>query len=987
MPIRSIDDLGAVLAWGALGPSDVIAAGTKDSGGVGFDDYGGTLSLYSLFSNDTPTLLSSVSTPSRFSSLSWSAMNNKPEYPQGLLAGGMLDGTVCIWDPEKISTKHPSPQLASIQRHTGPVNSCQFNPNDNSNHLLASCGVDTEVYVMSLDRPDAPSVFVPAPPPNTTKHTAAALKARWNSKVPHILATSSASGLTIVWDLRQKKPWCTIQDVGPTSCLEWNPSEGLHLLTASESQANIKLYDLRASTTMPLATLPGHADGVLGLSWSKWDARLLASCGKDNKTLIWDLHSLQAVHEVTLPAPDTSEGFGGIGGGNAQKKRYDVQWGERGVLSTVSFDRKVEIHNVMGCGMQSGRAPKWLSTGKGVSLNWGGKRVCWGGEKNSIVTIDEVVEREDLKAKSEVFEQHVVSKSYVDYCKLKMDQGGGKVWEFMSMIFHDNARERLVQYLGFDAAQIAESARGVSAAGMGAKETNMNPEVEESVKNALLVGDFEAAVDCCFKNGHLSDALVLSSCGGATLWQETQKRYFQSETRSYLKIVSAVINHSLMDYVESSDVTKWGETLAVLSTYAKSEEFPTLCEALGAKLDASGDKASACLTYLCALNIEKAVQFWTAELEVAPERVLALQEFVEKVTIFSQGEEREWGEVDKLFREYADMLANQGMPEVALKYVKGKGEEVNILRERINKAKIGGAVNQAPAQQPVTQQQQQPQYGQQQQQQQQQQQHNPYVQQQQQPQQQHNPYAQQQQQTQPAPTPPAQSNALPPGWIAMQDPTSGRTYYANQQTGQTTWETPHHQPQQNEAIQRTPSGGSAGTPSLANKYGDGFVSSASNPQLAAQYGNIGTANPYNGAARPAGANVAGSSSGQPHALDQQNTLVEQKPAEIPEEFKPIVESLKSITTALSATQLNGSEKKQLQECTKGCDILAARLATPNAIDPDTIAKTQTLVHALVAKDYGTAGQMSQQMANTVWKDHKDWLKGMKFLIQLCGKKL
>ena len=31
--------------------------------------------------------------------------------------------------------------------------------------------------------------------------------------------------------------------------------------------------------------------------------------------------------------------------------------------------------------------------------------------------------------------------------------------------------------------------------------------------------------------------------------------------------------------------------------------------------------------------------------------------------------------------------------------------------------------------------------------------------------------------------------------------------------------------------------------------------------------------------------------------------------------------------------------------------------------------------------------MSQQMANTVWKDHKDWLKGMKFLIQLAGKKL
>jgi protein transport protein SEC31 len=30
------------------------------------------------------------------------------------------------------------------------------------------------------------------------------------------------------------------------------------------------------------------------------------------------------------------------------------------------------------------------------------------------------------------------------------------------------------------------------------------------------------------------------------------------------------------------------------------------------------------------------------------------------------------------------------------------------------------------------------------------------------------------------------------------------------------------------------------TQQVANKYGDGFVTSASNPQLAEQYGNVGT---------------------------------------------------------------------------------------------------------------------------------------------------
>jgi hypothetical protein len=59
----------------------------------------------------------------------------------------------------------------------------------------------------------------------------------------------------------------------------------------------------------------------------------------------------------------------------------------------------------------------------------------------------------------------------------------------------------------------------------------------------------------------------------------------------------------------------------------------------------------------------------------------------------------------------------------------------------------------------------------------------------------------------------------------------------------------------------------------------------------------------------------------------------------------------------------------------------------NAIDPDTAGKLQTLVAALQNKDYATAGNMSTLLANSVWRQHKDFLKGIKYLIQLAGKKL
>ena len=74
--------------------------------------------------------------------------------------------------------------------------------------------------------------------------------------------------------------------------------------------------------------------------------------------------------------------------------------------------------------------------------------------------------------------------------------------------------------------------------------TAMPVATQEMVKKALLVGNFEAAVECCFRTGNLADALVLASCGGADLWAKTQERYFKAESakRPFLSIVSAIIH-------------------------------------------------------------------------------------------------------------------------------------------------------------------------------------------------------------------------------------------------------------------------------------------------------------------------------------------------------------------------------------------------------------------------------------------------------------
>ena len=71
----------------------------------------------------------------------------------------------------------------------------------------------------------------------------------------------------------------------------------------------------------------------------------------------------------------------------------------------------------------------------------------------------------------------------------------------------------------------------------------------DAVKAALLVGNFEAAVECCFRTDNLADALILASCGGAELWAKTQERYFESEAqkRPFLSIVSAIVQNKVSE--------------------------------------------------------------------------------------------------------------------------------------------------------------------------------------------------------------------------------------------------------------------------------------------------------------------------------------------------------------------------------------------------------------------------------------------------------
>ncbi|OQS06532.1 transporter Sec31A [Thraustotheca clavata] len=759
----------ATVAWSPVKQrANLLALGSKDGVGVGFDNYGGELQMYSMdFADVSPSLvqLGSIKTSSRFMTLSWAdVLKHQSTCELGLLAGGMADGTVSIWDPSKIINNPTAAEVGKVSRHKGPVNALQFNPHRDSSHLLASGGADGEVFIMSVDKLNAPpQVFTPGGPNFVAQPGNEITCIAWNSQVSYILAAGSQSGTTTIWDLKQKKPWCELKDPqrGPVSCIAWNPSEGMHIITASSDDQRpvLRLWDLRSSTSTPLAELHGHTAGILSMSWCPTDTGLVLSAAKDNRTLLWDLFSGQPTFEFPSNTPAAPVGPGQFfAGGGGGQRRFNVQWSPKipAVASGCTFDGKVEVWGLAGSGGPCTRAPKWLQRPASATFGFGGKLAVvtpypkppqaqyQQTKEYRPVHIHKIVSDDSTVEAADKLEQALAAKDFKSHCENKIASSTSEkdqsIWSFMKVLFEEDARRHLLYHLGYDAekikadaakylgkteeqpapvpapAALSGSAEDIFAAGANTVDTDSLKESlptfapkdtsrhiegaatpiyteasEEIIKRSLLIGDFAAAVECCLQNHQYADALLLACQGGADLWSTTQEACMAASlSRPFMKIVKAMLKSDLASLVDESSIELWMETLAILTTYAKSEEFAPLCDRLAAKLEEAGDAHSATLCYMCSVNVEKIYGAWVKDAALAAKArgpVAALQDLIEKISIFSQAtanpEQELSPEIASQFAEYAALMASQGRLDIASRYAKYSDISCAIIRDRI----------------------------------------------------------------------------------------------------------------------------------------------------------------------------------------------------------------------------------------------------------------------------------------------------------------
>lgn len=284
------------------------------------------------------------------------------------------------------------------------------------------------------------------------------------------------------------------------------------------------------------------------------------------------------------------------------------------------------------------------------------------------------------------------------------------------------------------------------AATKGAKTNNpfqiysgSESEPDRRITRALLLGQFEKALDVCLQENRVSDAFMIAICGGPPCIEKAQKAYFntKSEGPNYLRLLASVVGKNLWDIVYNANLENWKEVMATLCTYAGAEEFPDLCEALGDRMEdqmkegnrGAAARKDAAFCYLAGSKLEKAVAIWIADMQEEERTELQetntspsfsahaslLQNLIEKVTIFREVTDfedsgqlatSEWklAPLYDLYTEYADILASQGQLQTAERYLDllpNKYPAAEVAKNRVKQA-TKKAVSQQTTRQPAT---------------------------------------------------------------------------------------------------------------------------------------------------------------------------------------------------------------------------------------------------------------------------------------------
>lgn len=519
--------------------------------------------------------------------------------------------------------------------------------------------------------------------------------------------------------------------------LSWCPQDTDLLLSCGKDNRTICW---NTQTGQPYGEFPVVTNWTFQTRWNPHNPTLLATASFDGKIAIQTIQSTRSE-----PRPVAGVQSQSVDGEDFFNKAQTQPQGDTFTLP---------------------KAPKWLQRPCGASFAFGGKIVKYSlADSESAQTRKSTVQISRFEVDPEVgkatqkFEKALGEGSLESICETEIAEARTDDeeadWRVIRTLISNNPRKELVDYLGFST-DTDEAADGLAKLGL-AEESAEKPDKEQSngavtkkanrlsaffdstadgdnflsdlaatkgaktnnpfqiytgqesesdrrITRALMLGQFEKALDVCLHEDRLSDAFMIAICGGQACIEKAQKAYFTKKSRgpNYLRLLASVVGKNLWDIVYNANLSSWKEVMATLCTFADTKDFPDLCETLGDRLEEqrketgedNSARKDASFCYLAGAKLEKVVAIWIEELReqegsgtqesnvdsTFSVHVRSLQKLIEKVTIFRhvahfEDSDRQSASGWKLaalydkYTEYAEVLAAHGQLEVAEKYL------------------------------------------------------------------------------------------------------------------------------------------------------------------------------------------------------------------------------------------------------------------------------------------------------------------------------
>ncbi|KAF8460267.1 hypothetical protein BDZ91DRAFT_739452 [Kalaharituber pfeilii] len=637
----------------------------------------GEIYVWDLNNIENPFLLGNrTSRADDLDSVDW----NK-KIPHILVTGGS-GGFVTVWD---VKTKRESLTLSNLGRKA--VSAVAWHP-DNATKLITAIPDETNPVVLVWDLRNSN-----APERTLAGHDQGVLSLSWCKQDSDLLLSSGKDNRTICW----------------------NPQTG-----------------------EKLGEFPVVTNWIYQTRWNPTNPNLLATASFDGKIAVHTLQTCKA--DANRPDAATAN------------------------LDGEDFFNQASV-DPQGPSFSLKKPPRWLQAPVGASFGFGGKLVHFGivetqaGQpQRSKVTISKFEVETGISEAAVSFEEALKNNSLGSIVESRANEakseGAKSEWNVLKALLDKNPRAKLREQLGFgdkmeeevkedDAKQASTDNLEGPNGGTFAKDKRLssfftdsnsdsefflsdlasiqstrgartnNPfqifsgdesESDKKITKALILGQFEKAVDICLKEDRLSDAFMLAVCGGDKCTEKVRTAYLTKKAKgpNYLRVLASVIGKNMWDVVYNADLADWKEVMVTLCTFASEGEFEDLCEVLGDRLleevrtnnGGTELRAAASFCYIAGSKLEKVVGIWIEELQEKESlelqsatgdssfsvHVRMLQDFIEKVTIFRQATKFQDKELNQTgnwklaalyekYCEYADVVAAHGYLDVAEKYL------------------------------------------------------------------------------------------------------------------------------------------------------------------------------------------------------------------------------------------------------------------------------------------------------------------------------